>query len=80
MLESIATLPAPVRHLVLAMASVLLAWLGTDGVSWLGDLPGSGALLAGLLAAVLAVVTPLVTSYGVGATAARRAEARGPLR
>ena len=76
MIAFIATLPAPLRHLVLAVASVLLAWAGTDGVAWLKDLPGSGALLAGLLAAVLAVITPLVNSYGVGAHAARVAAAR----
>jgi uncharacterized membrane protein (DUF441 family) len=68
-------LPAPVRHAVLLVASVLLAWLGTDVVPLLQNQSNvTGAVLAAALTAVLAVVTPLVTSYGVGA---RRAEDLG---
>lgn len=67
MIEKIATLPAPVRHLALLLVSVLLSWAGTELLPVLHDQSNLiGSLVAGLLAAVLAVVTPLVNSYGVG--------------
>jgi hypothetical protein len=72
MIDSIAALPAPLRHLLLAVATVLLTWGTTDAVPWLQGQTGYGALVGGLLAAFLAIVTPLVTSYGVGARAARQ--------
>lgn len=78
MRDWILTLPAPVRHLILAVASVTLAWLGTDVVGPLQDQPGYGPLAAGLLLAFLAYATPLVTSYGAGAARARQLGARSP--
>lgn len=62
------TWPAPLRHLILLTAALLLSWGTTDVVPALQGQTGWGALLAGLLAALLAVATPLVQSYGVGAT------------
>jgi hypothetical protein len=76
MKDFILRLPAPVRHLVLTVASVGLAWLGTDVVGPLQDQPGYGPLAAGLLLAFLAYATPLVTSYGAGAERARELGAR----
>lgn len=78
MVDTILLWPAPARHLLLVLLSAGLAWLGTDGVDMLADIPGSGALLSGLLLAFLSVVTPLVTSYGVGAERARELGARSP--
>lgn len=71
MLDTILKWPAPVRHLLAILLGVILAWLGTDILPVLEDMPGSGALAAGLLTAFLAYVTPLVSSYGVGAARAR---------
>lgn len=78
MVDTVLRWPAPARHLLLALLSVGLAWLGTDLVPTLADIPGYGALLSGLLLAFLAVVTPLVTSYGVGADRAAELGARSP--
>ena len=58
---------APVRHLTLLLLSVVLGWTGTDLVPILRETPGYGALAAGVVATLLAVLTPLVQSYGVGA-------------
>lgn len=78
-MDTILALPAPARHLVLMSASVLLAWLGTDIVPFLQDQSNiTGAVTSAALMAVLAVVTPLVTSYGVGAQRARELGARTP--
>lgn len=77
-MDFILTLPAPVRHLVLIVTSVTLAWLGTDVVGPLQDQPGYGPLAAGLLTAFLAYATPLVASYGVGSKDARDLGARQP--
>lgn len=78
-MDKILALPAPVRHLVLIVAGVLLAWLGTDIVPLLENQSNVvGAVLSAALTAVLAVVTPLVTSYGVGARRAKELGARTP--
>lgn len=77
MLDTILKWPAPARHLLLALLSAVLAWAGTQ-VDAVNDIPGSGALLSGLLVAFLAVVTPLVSSYGYGADRARELGARTP--
>lgn len=66
MKNRIARLPAPARHLLLAIAAVLLSWAATDAVPALSGQTGYGALLAGVLGAALAVLTPLVQSYGLG--------------
>lgn len=78
MTDWLLTLPAPFRHAVVLLLAGLLAWLGTDIVPWLQDQPGRGVLVASLLTAVLSVLTPLVTSYGVGAQRARELGARPP--
>lgn len=78
MTDFLLTLPAPLRHLVLLALAGLLAWAGTDVVPWLENQPGRGVLAAGLLTAILGVITPLVTSYGVGAARARELGARPP--
>jgi hypothetical protein len=59
------TLPPILRHLLLLLAMVLLTWGATDLVPWLQGQPGYGALLAGLVAALLGYFTPLIQSYGV---------------
>jgi hypothetical protein len=70
--DTLLSLPAPVRHLVLLVASVLLAWAGTDVVPFLQNESNvTGAVASAALAAVLAVLTPLVTSYGVGSARAK---------
>jgi hypothetical protein len=77
--DFILSLPAPFRHLVLLVLSVVLAWAGTDVVPFLSNQSNvTGAVLSAALAAVLAVVTPLVSSYGVGAARARELGARTP--
>jgi hypothetical protein len=60
------TLPAPVRHLILALLAVLLSWAGTDAIPWLRGQTGYGALLAAVVAALIAYFTPLVQAYGRG--------------
>lgn len=67
------TWPAPLRHLILLTAALLLSWAATDVVPALQGQTGWGALLAGALAALLAVLTPLVQSYGVGSAERQRA-------
>jgi hypothetical protein len=62
------TLPAGFRHLILAVLTVLLTWGGTELVPFLRGQTGYGALLAAVLAALIAYFTPLVNSYGVGAS------------
>lgn len=79
MTDFLLSLPAPVRHLVLIVLSVVLAWAGTDVVPFLSNQSNvTGAVLSAALAAVLAVLTPLVSSYGVGAQRARELGARTP--
>ena len=70
------SLPAPIRHLILLVLALGLSWAATDVVPWLSGQTGYGALLAGLLAAVLAVLTPLVQSYGYTGKSRTRAEGR----
>lgn len=65
---TMATWPAPLRHLVLILLATGLSWAGTEFVPWLEDQPRFGLLAATLLAALLAYVTPLVQSYGWGQT------------
>lgn len=72
MAEFLASLPAPLRHLVLAVISLTLGWVSADLIPALNDQAGYGVLVAGLIAAVLAYVTPLVNSYGVGKTSVNR--------
>lgn len=60
--------PAIVRHLILAVVTVALSWALTDLVPFLNGQTGYGALLGALIAAAVAYFTPLVNSYGVGAS------------
>jgi hypothetical protein len=72
-MDAILRLPAPVRHSILAVASILLTWGATDVVPFLNDQSNVlGAVAAAALMAVLGVLTPLVNSYGVGAERARQ--------
>jgi hypothetical protein len=67
-------LPAGVRHLALAIAAVLIGWGGTDVIPFLNDhAKFGGPLAAAVVGALLAYFTPLVNSYGVGATTGGRA-------
>lgn len=78
-MERILALPAPVRHLLLLAAVLVLSWVGTDVIPALQDGDSTvGVIVAAALTAVLAYVTPLVTSYGVGAATAREMGARTP--
>jgi Na+/citrate or Na+/malate symporter len=72
MAEFLASLPAPLRHLILLLISAGLGWVGADLIPALNDQAGYGVLLASVIAAVLAYVTPLVNSYGVGKTTVNR--------
>lgn len=72
MADFLASLPAPIRHLILALISAVLGWAGAFLIPALNDQAGYGVLLAALVAAVLAYVTPLVNSYGVGKTITNR--------
>jgi hypothetical protein len=79
MKDRILALPAPVRHIVLLLASVLLAWGGSDVVPFLQNQSNVlGAVSAAAVLAFLAYATPLVASYGVGAERARELGARQP--
>ena len=51
-------LPAPARHLLLAVLPVVLAWVGTDVVPALEGRPGLAGVLAVTLQAVALWVTP----------------------
>lgn len=64
--DRIAALPAPARHLALIVAAGGLSWAATDVVPWLSGQTGYGVLLAGVLSAALATLTPLVQGYGLG--------------
>lgn len=72
-MDAIATLPAPVRHLILLVLGVLLTWAGTDIVPALNNQSNlTGATLGALVTAIIGVLTPLIQSYGVGATSRPR--------
>lgn len=58
---------AAFRHLTLLILSVSVGWVSTDLVPVINDTPSLGTVVGGLVAAVLAYVTPLVNAYGVGA-------------
>jgi hypothetical protein len=78
-MDKILELPAPFRHLLLALAGVGLAWGGTDVVPFLNNQSNvMGAVSAAAVTAFLAYATPLVSSYGVGAKRARELGARTP--
>lgn len=67
MIDRIAALPLPVRHLLLALLAAVLTWTGTDLVPLIDAVPPPWAGLLGLLVAgVLAWATPLVQGYGFG--------------
>lgn len=77
--DAILKLPAPVRHALAAAGSVVLAEAGTV---WIPGLENQSNVIGATLAAacwvLLAWLTPLVSSYGVGATRARELGARTP--
>lgn len=78
-MDFILTLPAPFRHLVLLVAGVLASWAGTDVVPFLNNQSNVlGAVASAALIAFLGYVTPLISSYGVGAKRARQLGARTP--
>ena len=78
-MEKILALPPAVRHLVMIGLAMFLQWLGTDVLDILAqDSTLMGAVAFAVLTALLSVFTPLVTSYGVGARAAKRLGARDP--
>jgi hypothetical protein len=59
--------PAPARHMILAVLTAGLSWGATDLVPSLQARGGVAAAVAVAIGGVLAVLTPLVDSYGVGA-------------
>jgi len=65
-------LPPIVRHLVLMLLATAAAWAGSDLVPWLQDQGGLAAITGALMAALVAVVTPLTRQYGVGRREAGR--------
>lgn len=77
-MDAILSLPAPVRHSLLAVATILLTWGGTEVVPALENESNLvGALGAAIVGAVISVLTPLVNSYGVGAARARELQTQG---
>lgn len=68
--------PAQVRHLILMTLAVVFGWLSTDVVPWISDRPTWGVPVAGLVAVILAYVTPLIQSYGVGSAPDTESRAR----
>jgi len=71
-MDFLLTLPAPVRHLIAALAAVGLNWIGTEFVPALSNQSNlTGGILTAALLAAVATFTPLVTSYGVGADRAK---------
>lgn len=78
MIKRILALPAPVRHALLLLLSVLASWALTEWLPSLGDDSVVVSLLTAVLSGVLAILTPLVSSYGVGAAQAREMGARTP--
>jgi hypothetical protein len=76
-MEGILKLPAPIRHLLVLVGGVLLTWGTTELVPYFHNQSNVyGALIASVIAAIIAWATPLVTSYGAGATRARELGAR----
>jgi hypothetical protein len=57
-----------VRHLILLLAPVILAWASTEAVPALADALPQAAVLWSLVTQLLLAVTPLTRQYGVGAT------------
>lgn len=75
---AVAAVPSPVRHALLMLVSALASWGLTTA-----HLPGLGSIVAtagstGLIAYLLAWLTPLVTSYGVGKVVAPTPPAAAP--
>ena len=60
-------LSASVRHLILLVVPVVLAWVGTDIVPQLKDKPGLAGVVAIALSVAVTWLTPLTRQYGVGA-------------
>jgi hypothetical protein len=58
---------AILRHLALALFTVLGTWATTELAPTVQDTPVYGSLIAGGIMVVLAWLTPLVNAYGVGA-------------
>lgn len=58
--------PRVVRHLLIQLGAVLLAWGASDLVPWLGQHGGVAAIAGALLGQLILIVTPLVRTYGVG--------------
>lgn len=62
------TFPPLLRHLLLILGAALLTWVGSDIVPWLRDQGGAvPALLAALVTTAVAILSPLIRDYGVGA-------------
>jgi hypothetical protein len=61
-------IPAPARHLLLALAPVLLGWASAEGLPWLqGQFPAWAGVWVVIQQAVL-WATPLTRQYGAGRT------------
>jgi hypothetical protein len=60
-------LPAPWRHLIFAVAPIVLGWVASDVVPFVqGKNPLAAYLIGALVTALTAWVTPLTRQYGVG--------------
>lgn len=60
-------LPPLLRDLILVLAASLLTWAGADLVPYLKDMGGVAAIAGALLTTLVAILTPIVRGYGVGA-------------
>ena len=66
-MNAIGKLPAPIRHAVLLVLGVVIVpWALSSGVAALHGEVGWSVALGALDTALLAYVTPLVQSYGLG--------------
>lgn len=59
-------LPAWAQHLVIAVVPVLLAWLSSDIIPQLSGRVGWAGIAGVVLSVIVAVVTPITRSYGIG--------------
>ena len=55
-----------VRHLLILLSTVVLAWVTQEVVPDLQDQGGTAALAGGFITALLLYLTPLTRQYGIG--------------
>ena len=61
-------IPAFWRHLIIGLASALLAWAASDLLPSLNAKGGLAALIGTVVTMLIAYLSPVVRQYGVGGT------------